>query len=92
MFCFRAKTVPENILKKQARDAKLLAFNKAKRDQAKKDRATARKAATANAKKYAEEYAAADKAEIDAKRKAKSEGNFYIPAEAKIAFVIRTRG
>merc|ERR1719367_2139278 len=87
-----AKTVPENILKKQARDAKLLAFNKAKRDQAKKDRATARKAATANAKKYAEEYAAADKAEIDAKRKAKSEGNFYVPAEAKIAFVIRTRG
>ena len=42
--------------------------------------------------KYADEYAASDKAEIDAKRKAKSEGNFYVPAEAKIAFVIRTRG
>merc|ERR1719367_1981059 len=87
-----AKTVPENILKKQARDAKLLAFRKSQREQAKKDRAAARKTAEANAKKYADEYAASDKAEIDAKRKAKSEGNFYIPAEAKIAFVIRTRG
>ena len=46
----------------------------------------------ANAKKYADEYAKADKAEIDAKRKAKAEGNFYVPAEAKIAFVLRTRG
>ena len=90
--CFRAKSVPENILKKQARDAKILAFRKAQREQAKKDRAEARKVATANAKKYAEEYATADKAEIDAKRKAKAEGNFYVPAEAKIAFVLRTRG
>ena len=90
--CFRAKSVPENILKKQARDAKLLAFRKSQREQAKKDRAAARKAAEANAKKYADEYAASDKAEIDAKRKAKSEGNFYVPAEAKIAFVLRTRG
>ena len=90
--CFRAKSVPENILKKQARDAKILAFRKAQREQAKKDRAEARKVAAANAKKYAEEYATADKAEIDAKRKAKAEGNFYVPAEAKIAFVLRTRG
>ena len=79
-------------MKKQARDAKLLAARKTQREQAKKDRAEARKAAAANAKKYAEEYAKADKAEIDAKRKAKAEGNFYVPAEAKIAFVLRTRG
>jgi large subunit ribosomal protein L7e len=90
--CFRAKSVPENILKKQARDAKILAFRKAQREQAKKDRTEARKAASANAKKYADEYAKADKAEIDAKRKAKAEGSFYVPAEAKIAFVLRTRG
>merc|ERR1712083_686016 len=35
---------------------------------------------------------AADKAEIEAKRSAKAAGNYYIPAQAKIAFVIRTRG
>ena len=92
MFCFRAKSVPENILKKQTRDAKLLAFRKAKRESDKKDRAAARKAATANAKKYAEEYAKDDQEMIDAKRNAKAKGHFFLPAEAKIAFVIRTRG
>ena len=92
MYCFRAKSVPENILKKQARDAKLLAYYKTKREQAKKDRAAARKNANANAEKYAKEYADADKAEIDAKRDAKANGNYFVSGQAKIAFVIRTRG
>merc|ERR1712083_1177449 len=35
---------------------------------------------------------AADKAEIEAKRAAKKNGNYYVDAQAKIAFVIRTRG
>lgn len=84
--------VPENIQKKQARDAKLLAALKQKRENAKKERAEKRKAAAANAEKYAKEYAAEDKALIDAKRKAKAEGNFFVEDQAKIAFVIRTRG
>ena len=89
---FRARVVPENILKKQARDAKLLAARAAARDAAKKERAAARKAAAANATKYAAEYAKEDQDVIDAKRKAKKENNFYVDAQAKIAFVIRTRG
>ena len=56
MFCFRAKSVPENIIKKQARDAKLLAHFKANRDAAKKDRVAKRKLAETNAKKYHDEY------------------------------------
>ena len=92
MFCFRARVVPENILKKQARDAKLLKAKVDSRAAAKKDRAAARKAAAENAKKYAAEYAAADLATIEAKRTAKKEGNFFVDAQAKIAFVIRTRG
>ena len=59
---------------------------------AKAARAEARKAAAANAAKYAKEYADADKALIDAKRAAKKAGNFHVEAQAKIAFVIRTRG
>ena len=55
-------------------------------------RAAARKAATENAIKYDKEYKDADKAVVDAKRAAKKAGNFYVDAEAKIAFVIRTRG
>ena len=52
-FCdFRARVVPENILKKQARDAKLLKALKESRDKAKADRAAARKLAAENAEKY----------------------------------------
>ena len=85
-------SVPENILKKQQRDSKLLeAMSKARAD-AKAARAAARTAAAASATKYAKEYADADKALIDAKRDAKKAGNFYVEAQAKIAFVVRTRG
>jgi large subunit ribosomal protein L7e len=90
--CFRARVIPENIQKKQARDAKLLAHSKAAREAAKKERATKRATAAAHAEKYAKEYAAADKALIDSKRKAKAEGNFFVESQPKIAFVIRTRG
>jgi len=70
----------------------LLADRVKAREAAKKERAAARKAAADAAKKYAAEYAAEDKALVDAKRTAKKDGNFYVDAQAKIAFVIRTRG
>jgi len=89
---FRARVVPENIQKKQARDAKLLKQTVQRRADDKKARAAARKAAGENAKKYAAEYAKADKDLIDAKRNAKAAGNFYVEAQPTIAFVIRTRG
>ena len=79
-------------MKKQARDAKLLKSRADARAAAKKDRAAARKVAAANAKKYAAEYEKEDKELIDAKRSAKKDGNFFLDAQAKIAFVIRTRG
>ena len=59
---------------------------------AKAARAAARKAAAASATTYAAEYAAADKELVDAKRAAKKNGDFFVEAQAKIAFVIRTRG
>ena len=90
--CFRARVVPENFQKKAARDSKLLAARKAAREAAKKERAEKRAVATKNAEMYANEYAAADKALIEAKRSAKKAGNFFVEPEAKIAFVIRIRG
>jgi 60S ribosomal protein uL30 len=83
---------PESVLKKQATQAKISA-----------ERATAAKAAdakatadvamwTANAKKYAEEYAAEEKAAVDNRRKAKAEGGFYVPAQPKLCLVVRIRG
>jgi len=47
--CFRARVVPENIQKKTARDAKLLAARKADREKAKKERAEKRAVALKNA-------------------------------------------
>lgn len=88
----RARVVPENILKKQARDAKLLKALKESREKAKKDRAAARKTAYANAEKYFKEYQAADDALVAAKRDAKAKGSFYVEGEAKVAFVIRIKG
>lgn len=44
------------------------------------------------AERYAKEYAKADRREIEKKRQAKKEGNYYIPGEARLAFVMRIRG
>lgn len=45
-----------------------------------------------NAKKYDDEYAAAEKLAIENRRKAKADGGFFVPAEPKLALVIRIRG
>ena len=92
MILFRARTVPENILKKQARDKVLQDATIKRRAEAKAKRVESRKTFAANAEKYANEYAATEAATIKAKRDAKKAGNFYVEPEAKIAFVIRTRG
>merc|ERR1711937_994599 len=59
---------------------------------AKTDRSAARKLALANAEKYAKEYADADKALIDGKRKAKKEGKIFVEGEPKVAFLVRIKG
>ena len=92
-FCwFRARVVPENILKKQARDAKLLKALKQQRVTAKTERAAARKVASANAEKYFNEYQTTEDALIKAKRDAKAKGTFFVEGEPKVAFIIRIKG
>lgn len=44
------------------------------------------------AEKYAKQYASAERREIEKKRSAKREGSYYIPGEARLAFVMRIRG
>ena len=83
---------PESVLKKQATQAKIAAQAKAESVAAKAKKATDKKLFLANAEKYAAEYAATEKAEIDNRRKAKATGGFYIPAMPKVALVIRIRG
>ena len=44
------------------------------------------------AEKYVKEYRQQERDEIRMKRMARKHANFYVPAEAKLAFVIRIRG
>jgi len=44
------------------------------------------------AEKYVKEYRAKERDEIRLARQARTKGNYYVPAEAKLAFVIRIRG
>lgn len=44
------------------------------------------------AEKYAKQYANAERSVILKKREAKKSGSYYIPGEARLAFVMRIRG
>lgn len=44
------------------------------------------------AEAYIREYRAAEKQELRLRRQAKASGNFYVPSEPKLAFVIRIKG
>merc|ERR1719498_692916 len=84
--------VPENILKKQARDQKLAAAVKTRRAAAKEARKTLRATAKANAQKYFNEYSQADQALITQRREAKKNNSFFVEEQPKVAFVMRIRG
>lgn len=83
---------PESVLKKQATQEKLAAQAKADADAAAAKAESDAKAFYERSEKYAAEYAATAKEEIDNRRKAKASGGFYVPAEHKVALVIRIRG
>ena len=83
---------PESVLKKQATQAKITAQAKAEAKAAKEQKLADNKAFYERAEKYAAEYAATEKEAIENRRKAKASGGFYVPAEPKVALVIRIRG
>jgi len=84
--------VPETLQKKLAKVAKVKAERAAAVVAKKKALKDKRKVIFKRAEKYAKEYNAMDKNEIRYKRIAKSQDNFYVPSQAKLAFVIRIRG
>ena len=51
-----------------------------------------RKVIFKRAESYVKEYLAQEKEEIRLKRAARAAGDFYVPAQAKVYFVIRIRG
>ena len=87
-----ARVIPENVLKTQARNAKLLKSRVTAKADAKKARVVSRKAAAVSSEKWFKEYQAADLELIKNKREAKAKGQFFVEGQAKVAFVIRIRG
>eukprot|EP00494_Astrolonche_serrata_P020842 UN21073 len=84
--------LPENILKKQKRDATLLKARQDRRAAEKTARAKTRKEQYNLAEKYFNEYAAADAALVKARRDAKAAGSFFVETQPKVAFIIRIKG
>jgi len=84
--------VPETVLKRVRKIGEDKVVRQQQADKLKKARSASRKLAFKRAEKYVNEYRAAEKAVIASRRAAKAAGNFFVPAENKIAFLIRIRG
>eukprot|EP00093_Oithona_nana_P010554 10554.XXX_321029_321825_1 [CDS] Oithona nana genome sequencing. len=84
--------VPETILKRRKRQQESRAVRAA---QLVKDRVVKRKKRVdifKRAEKYVKEYRDRERDELRLTREAKKTGNFYVPSEPKLAFVMRIRG
>ena len=84
--------VPETVLKRRKRQSENRAARAA---QLAKDRVARRQKRVEvfkRAEKYVKEYRERERDEVRLAREAKKAGNFYVPAEPKLAFVMRIRG
>merc|ERR1712055_213121 len=85
-------SVPESLLKRRKAFATMKAVRIKKLLADKKARKVTRKLIYKRAEKYHKEYREMYRREIRLSRTARKVGNFYVPAEPKLAFVIRIRG
>uniref|UniRef100_A0A0B6YTU7 Large ribosomal subunit protein uL30 n=1 Tax=Arion vulgaris TaxID=1028688 RepID=A0A0B6YTU7_9EUPU len=85
-------TVPETVLKSR----KIRAEAEAKAQEAKKKALLAAKVnkgkSIVRAEKYAKQYRLKQADDLRLRRQAKASGNFQVPEEAKVAFVVRIKG
>merc|ERR1712050_63101 len=84
--------VPETILKRRKRQQEHRAARAANVIKDRVARRAKRVDIFKRAEKYVKEYRDAERDELRLTREAKKAGNFYVAAEPKVAFVIRTRG
>ncbi|CAO3660308.1 unnamed protein product [Rhizopus stolonifer] len=84
--------VPETLLKKNKADAKAAETAAADKVAARKAKLAKRRDIFNRGAKYHAEYKAAERKEIALRRQAKSNGNYYVPAQEKLVFVVRIRG
>merc|ERR1712157_560563 len=84
--------VPEALKKKRLAHQAMLAKRAISQQNAKKASVLKRRAIVKRAAAYAKEYAQEDRLLITRSRQAKAQGNAYVPAEPKLAVVVRIRG
>ncbi|KAI3625448.1 hypothetical protein CBS9595_000809 [Malassezia furfur] len=84
--------VPETLLKKRKTDSKLREEKQAKAVELRKARKQKRAVIFKRAEQYVKEYKALEREQIRLRRLAKSQGDFYVPAQPRVAFVVRLRG
>merc|ERR1719312_1211035 len=88
----KVPAVPESLLKRRKAFATMKAMRIKNMLAEKKARKVTRKLIYKRAEKYHKEYRQMYRREIRLNRTARKVGNFYVPAEPKLAFVIRIRG
>ncbi|KAI7863632.1 ribosomal protein L30, ferredoxin-like fold domain-containing protein [Spinellus fusiger] len=84
--------VPETLLKKQQSNAKAAAALVATKSELKKAQIAKRRDLFKRAAAHHAEYKNTEKREIFLRRQAKKNGDFYVPAQPKVVFVVRIRG
>merc|ERR1712078_823738 len=88
----KSPAVPETILKRRKRQAENRAERAKAAVAAKKAAHAKRKEGFQRAEKYVKQYREKERDEIRLKREAKKNNGYYVPAEPKLAFVMRIRG
>jgi len=88
----QAKPVPETILKKRRTTEQLQVAREKRIVETRKKRATKKVVFFKRAEKYAKEYIRMESDLVRLRRVARSNGNFFIEPEAKLAVIIRIRG
>jgi len=84
--------VPESVLKRRKRSevSKALLLRRAAKER--RSRRNTRVKIFKRAEQYVKEYRQKERDEVRLARQAKNKGNYYVPAEPKLAFVMRIRG
>ncbi|BFZ59721.1 60S ribosomal protein L7 [Saitoella coloradoensis] len=84
--------VPETLLKKRKAQEKTAEERKAAQVEKKKAAKAKREVIFKRAEKYVKEYRDAEREQIRLARLAKKDGDFYVPAQSKVVFVVRIKG
>ncbi|KAI7863165.1 ribosomal protein L30, ferredoxin-like fold domain-containing protein [Spinellus fusiger] len=84
--------VPETLLKKQRTDEKTATVAAQKKSEQLKAKSQTRKDIFKRADHYVREYRQKEQDEIRMRRMAKSQGDFFIPAQPQLLFVLRIKG